>query len=252
MARKTIADMATWPSLTLEGNLIDPAMVAQIYSYDASEQSADDYRIRKGLTVREEISTAFRVGQSHFDAFSKIASPSAEATKRFCKAFLEQTFGFDDLAPGDGVAAFVAGGRIPIVVVPPSEEKLDRRSPTLSVDRTRSPAFALQDYLNDHDDALWGLVTNGTQIRLMRDNASLTRPAYIEADLAQIFQNEDAASFSVLWLLIHRTRFGAPGTPKPDRAKGLSRGTSSQARWNWPSNSSAPASSRPILILPSA
>jgi hypothetical protein len=218
MARKTIADMAAWPSLTLEGNLIAPAMVAQIYSHGASEQSTDDYRIRKGLTVREEISTAFRVGQSHFDAFSKIVSPSAEATKRFCKAFLEQTFGFDDLAPGNGVAAFVAGGRIPIVVVPPTEEKLDRRSPTLSVDRTRSPAFALQDYLNDHDDALWGLVTNGTQIRLMRDNASLTRPAYIEADLAQIFQNEDAASFAVLWLLIHRTRFGAAGAPATDCA----------------------------------
>lgn len=218
MVRKTIADMAAWPSLTLEGNLIAPAMVAQVYSHGASEQSTDDYRIRKGLTVREEISTAFRVGQSHFDAFSKIVSPSAEATKRFCKAFLEQTFGFDDLAPGNGVAAFVAGGRIPIVVVPPTDEKLDRRSPTLSVDRTRSPAFALQDYLNDHDDALWGLVTNGTQIRLMRDNASLTRPAYIEADLAQIFQNEDAASFAVLWLLIHRTRFGAAGAPATDCA----------------------------------
>lgn len=218
MARKTITDMAAWPSLTLEGNLIAPAMVAQVYSYEASEQSAEDYRIRKGLTVREEISTAFRVGQSHFDAFAKLASPSAEATKRFCKAFLQQTFGFDDLAPGSGATAYVAGGRVPVVVVPPSEEKLDRRSPTLSVGRTRSPAFALQDYLNDHDDALWGLVTNGTQIRLMRDNASLTRPAYIEADLAQIFQNEDAASFAVLWLLIHRTRFGIAGAPATDCA----------------------------------
>jgi type I restriction-modification system DNA methylase subunit len=52
----------------------------------------------------------------------------------------------------------------------------------------------------------------------MRDNASLTRPAYIEADLAQIFTNEDAASFAVVWLLIHRTRFGAPGAPAIDCA----------------------------------
>lgn len=218
MARKTLTDMAAWPSLTLEGNLIAPAMVAQVYAYSAPEQSEDDYGIRKGLTVREEISTAFRVGQSHFDAFIKNSAPSAEATRRFFKAFLEQTFGYDDLAPGNGVTAFIAGGRVPVVVVPPSEEKLDRRSPTLSVDRTRSPAFALQDYLNDHDDALWGLVTNGTQVRLIRDNASLTRPAYIEADLAQIFQNEDAASFAVLWLLIHRTRFGVAGTPATDCA----------------------------------
>lgn len=216
MARKPVTDMSAWPSLTLEGNLIAPAMIAGIDRRQAPEQTEADYRIRKGLTIREEISTAFRVGQSHFDAFAKLHNPSAEATRRFVRAFLAETFGFDDLAPADGAVAFLAGGRVPVVVVPPAEEKLDRRSPTLSTDRSRSPAFALQDYLNDSDAALWGLVTNGAVIRLMRDNASLTRPAYIEADLAAIFTNEDAASFAVLWSLIHRTRFGAAGTPATD------------------------------------
>lgn len=218
MARKPVTDMSAWPSLTLEGNLIAPAMVASIDRRQASEQTEEDYRIRKGLTIREEISTAFRVGQSHFDAFAKLQNPSVEATRRFVRAFLAETFGFDDLAPADGVVSFLAGGRVPIVVVPRSEEKLDRRSPTLSTDRSRSPAFALQDYLNDSDDALWGLVTNGVVLRLMRDNASLTRPAYIEADLVAIFTNEDAASFAVLWSLIHRSRFGVAGTPVTDCA----------------------------------
>ena len=218
MARKPIVDMSAWPSLSLEGNLIAPAMVAAADRREATEQTEADYCIRKGLTIREEISTAFRVGQSHFDTFAKIASPSADATRRFIKAFLQETFGFDDLVPADGTLAFIAGGRVPIVVVPPSDEKLDRRSATLSADRTRSPAFALQDHLNEHDETLWGLVTNGTLIRLMRDNASLTRPAYIEADLSQIFTNEDAASFAVLWLLIHRTRFGVAGAPATDCA----------------------------------
>ncbi len=218
MARKPVTDMSAWPSLTLEGNLIAPAMVASIDRRQAPEQTEEDYRIRKGLTIREEISTAFRVGQSHFDAFAKLQNPSVEATRRFVRAFLTETFGFDDLVPADGVVSFLAGGRVPIVIVPPADEKLDRRSPTLSTDRSRSPAFALQDYLNDSDDALWGLVTNGAVLRLMRDNASLTRPAYIEADLAAIFTNEDAASFAVLWSLIHRTRFGTAGTPITDCA----------------------------------
>ena len=216
MARKPVTDMSAWPSLALEGNLIAPAMVAQIAAPKDNEETQQDYRIRKGLTIREEISTAFRVGQSHFDAFAKFQNPSVEATRRFVRNFLRETFGFDDLVPADGVISFLAGARVPIVIVPPFEEKLDRRSPTLSTDRSRSPAFALQDYLNDSDDTLWGLVTNGTALRLMRDNASLTRPAYIEADLAQIFTNEDAASFAVLWSLIHRTRFGAGGTPVTD------------------------------------
>jgi hypothetical protein len=218
MARKPITDLSAWPSLTLEGNLIAPAMVAQVAEPKDDADTRESYGIRKGLTIREEISTAFRVGQSHFDAFSKQQNPSPDATRRYVRDLLKETFGFDDLTAGEGVASFIAGGRVPVVIVPPAEEKLDRRSATLSTDRSRSPAFALQDFLNDHDDALWGLVTNGALIRLMRDNASLTRPAYIEADLAQIFANEDAASFSILWLMVHRSRFGAAGTPATDCA----------------------------------
>lgn len=215
MARKPISDMSAWPSLSLEGNLIAPAMIARIDQRDAPEQAPEDYTVRKGLTIREEISTAFRVGQSHFDAFAKLEAPSQDATRRFVSGFLKETFGFHDLAPAFAPLAMIASGRVPVVVVPPSET-LDRRSPTLSVDRSRSPVFALQDYLNDSEKALWGIVTNGTHLRLMRDNASLTRPAYIEADLAQIFSTEDIASFAALWLLIHRSRFGAADTPATD------------------------------------
>ena len=217
MARKPITDMSAWPSLSLEGNLIAPAMIAKIDQRTAPEQAPEDYFVRKGLSIREEISTAFRVGQSHYDAFSKIETPAQDATRRFVSSFFKETFGYDDLQAADAPVALISGGRVPVVVVP-SSEMLDRRSPTLSVDRSRSPAFALQDYLNDNDEALWGIVINGSHLRLMRDNASLTRPAYIEADLAQIFSNEDIASFAVLWLLIHRSRFGIEGAPATDCA----------------------------------
>ena len=217
MARTQVTDMSAWPSLSLEGNLIAPAIVAMIDRRRAREQDEDDYGVRKGLTIRDEVSLAFRVGQAHFDRFAKIEAPSADATRRFARDFLNETFGFDDLADGSGTISCIAGSRVPVVVVPPSET-LDRRSPTLSVDRSRSPTIALQDYLNEREESLWGLVTNGTHLRLLRDNASLTRPAHIEADLAQIFANEDAASFAALWLLIHRSRFGVAETPATDCA----------------------------------
>ena len=217
MARKPITDMSAWPSLSLEGNLIAPAMIAKIDQRTAAEQAPEDYAVRRGLSIREEIATAFRVGQSHYDAYSEIKTPSQDATRRFVSGFFKETFGYEDLQAADAPVAMIAGGRVPVVVVP-SSEVLDRRSPTLSVDRSRSPAFALQDYLNDNDEALWGIVTNGLHLRLMRDNASLTRPAYIEADLVQIFSNEDIASFAVLWLLIHRSRFGSEGAPATDCA----------------------------------
>ncbi len=215
MARKQVVDLSSWPSLTLEGNIIAPAMVAKVDQRGASEQAEEDYGVRKGLSIREEISLAFRVGQSHFDDFRKSETPSTEATRRFVQGLLKEAFGFDDMAAAPSPVSQIAGGCAPVVIVPP-EEELDKRSPTLSVERSLSPAFALQDYLNQHEDALWGLVTNGKSLRLMRDNASLTRPAYIEADLEQIFLNEDIASFAVLWLLIHRSRFGKAETPATD------------------------------------
>src|ERR1700680_4385055 len=103
MARKPATDMSAWPLLALEGNLIAPAMVAQIYAQKDNEENQRGYGVRKGLTIREEISTAFRVGQSHFDDFAKLHHPSVEATRRFVRAFLTETFGFDDLVPADGV-----------------------------------------------------------------------------------------------------------------------------------------------------
>ena len=46
MARKPVIDMSAWPSLSLEGNLIAPAMVASVDRREASEQTEADYRIR--------------------------------------------------------------------------------------------------------------------------------------------------------------------------------------------------------------
>ncbi|MGH6847628.1 MAG: hypothetical protein ACREC0_09360 [Methylocella sp.] len=76
----------------------------------------------------------------------------------------------------------------------------------------------MQDWLNTQGAALWGFCCNGERLRLARDNASLTRPAYIEADFRQIFDAESFADFATLWLLIHASRFGLPDTPVTDGA----------------------------------
>ncbi|MBW8270914.1 Eco57I restriction-modification methylase domain-containing protein [Caldovatus aquaticus] len=218
MPRKPVTDIAAWPALTLEGNLISPAMIASIDRREAPEQGEADYGLRKGISIRDEISLAFRVGQAHYADFLTASAVSATATIRFVRDFLRETLGFADLREEAGPVALTAGeGRVPVVVVPPADE-LDRRSATLSQDRSRSAVLVLQDRLGAAEGALWGLATNGRVLRLMRDNASLTRPAYIEADLAQIFETEDVASFALVWLLMHRTRFGRAGAPATDCA----------------------------------
>ena len=51
------------------------------------------------------------------------------------------------------------------------------------------------------------MVTNGLVLRLLRDNASLTRQAYVEFDLQAIFDGESFSEFALLWLVVHRSRF---------------------------------------------
>ena len=68
-----------------------------------------------------------------------------------------------------------------------------------------SPMSFMQDYLNS-GGALWGILTNGYRLRLLRENPSLARSAYVEFDLETIFETDSYGEFSILFLLCHATR----------------------------------------------
>ena len=70
----------------------------------------------------------------------------------------------------------------------------------------RSPHSLLQEYLNRSDEALWGFTSNGLRLRALRDNASLTRAAYVEFDLEAMMAGELYSDFSLLWLVCHQSR----------------------------------------------
>ncbi|SFP87274.1 DNA methyltransferase [Tranquillimonas alkanivorans] len=193
--------------LILEGGLIPSDMIAKIARGQATEQAATDYGVPKGLTLNDEIERAFRMARAAND------EPPADATAQV-RAIL-RAFGFDDLKTGPlmvgerhfPVDLLTADGRVPVVIAP--EGGLDRaRHEGGPAGRFRSPALLLQDALNASDDALWGLVTDGKRIRLMRDSVRLGRPALLEADLGAILDTDDLGAFAGLWRLIHRTRFG--------------------------------------------
>ena len=227
MARTRKSASALFDAIALEGNLITPAMLTRIAAHEAGAQSEAEYSVPKGLTLRDEIARYFRIGQALFKDLFASATPSTSATSNFTEALLRDVFGFSDLRRvgmrtlGDRsfpVTMEALAGRVPVVVVPPSDE-LDRASTHLHTEgRRRSAASSVQDWLNVSEKALWGFCCNGERLRLVRDNASLTRPAYVEANLRQMFEAEDFADFAALWLLIQVTRFGAIGAPIADCA----------------------------------
>ena len=65
----------------------------------------------------------------------------------------------------------------------------------------------MQEFLNRSPDHLWGIVTNGTRLRLLRDSSSLTRQAFCEFDLDAIFRGQQYAEFALCWMVCHSTRF---------------------------------------------
>jgi hypothetical protein len=83
---------------------------------------------------------------------------------------------------------------------------LDRRTPGVAGAAATSPHSLVQVYLNRSEDALWGFVSNGLRLRILRDNVSLTRQAYVEFDLEAMMNGEVYADFVMLWLLCHQSR----------------------------------------------
>src|SRR5205823_437427 len=67
----------------------------------------------------------------------------------------------------------------------------------------------VQELLNRSEGHLWGIVSNGLHLRILRDNVSLTRQAYVEFDLEALMNGEVYADFVLLWLLCHQSRVEA-------------------------------------------
>jgi len=80
---------------------------------------------------------------------------------------------------------------------------------------SRSPHSLMQEFLNRSDDYLWGIVSNGLRLRVLRDNVSLTRAAFVEFDLEALFTGEHYADFALLWLLCHQSRMELPPSIPP-------------------------------------
>jgi hypothetical protein len=101
-------------------------------------------------------------------------------------------------------------GHTPIHIIGTREPAgLDRKPERTHIGAPRMSAHGLvQEYLNLHDE-LYGLVTNGRILRLLRDSSRLIKLSYLEFDLDRIFTDGLYADFAVLYRLLHVTRLPA-------------------------------------------
>ena len=207
-------------ALRIEGSLLPAEFVQKLLELKADYQSATDYGIPPGLNLKDEIGRYWRIASAQWAEFKMRrdkpgANPEQVALNNWLVPLFTRVLGFEGWTQTTGEEiderrfplTYKLGGA-PLLLLSHTYD-LDKSDARFAPEgRRRSPHATMQEYLNASDGSLWGIVANGYTLRILRDNPSLTRPAYIEADLSRIFEEERYADFVALWLLVHGTRFG--------------------------------------------
>lgn len=218
--RRTTLDL---PTLKLEGNLFLPDQLEKAAQGRAQDQTEADFGVPKGVKLKDEYSRAFQIACAqwqHFAAQHNRADLNAHRlTESFVTELLRDALGYTPVQPATAVSAqglsypvsLMAGlaGRVPVLIAP-HDLGLDDADPRFAVagsgNRKKSAFQAMQELLNASPDHTWGLISNGLQLRLLRNAASLTRPTYLEVDLADLLGGNRYAEFANVWRLLHGSR----------------------------------------------
>jgi hypothetical protein len=238
MTRRNLTQL-TYQAIRIEGGLIpadELARLTTLQAPDTTEQTETHYCIPRGLKIRDEIGRYWKIAQNLWADLQHLRQRgdvnAHDATVReFLLPLMRDVLGYTDMVHGAMVAASghsynvgyaALGGRVPLVLASHKEplDEAAERYGELNTEsgriRRRSPFMLAQEALNASNSSLWAVVSNGLTLRILRDNPSLTRPAYVEVDLEALFTEELYADFTAFWLLAHASRFGKQGTEPAD------------------------------------
>jgi hypothetical protein len=202
-------------AVTVEGGLIAADLLDKIASTpdDAPGQRPRDFGLDGGR-LSDEIQATLSEARAYWEVFQqRRARGHGSLTTLTRDAWvipLLQGLGYD--LAYQRAAAQVGGASFPIshraggdadappVHIVAADQRLDIRG-----GGRVSPHALVQDYLN-RSDALWGIVTNGEQLRLLRNTTRLARPTYVEFDLRAIIDGNLYSEFVPFYRLVHRSR----------------------------------------------
>ncbi|MEI6068454.1 MAG: N-6 DNA methylase [Methylococcaceae bacterium] len=212
------------PTLHLEGGLFLPDQLEKAALGKAGYQTEADYQIPTGLKLKDEYSRAFQIASAQWKHFAPNLErqdvDASDITIKFVQDLLRDALGYSGFELINGISigerqypiTALAVQTIPIVIAPHSLglDDADSRFAIVGSGARKKSAFQLaQEFLNASDQHLWALVSNGKQIRLLRDAATLTRPSFLEFDLQDMLDSGlRFAEFQIAWRLLHASRAG--------------------------------------------
>jgi len=212
--------LSAYTSVRTEGALLPADILARIAAGDATFGGLDpaSYHLDPSEKIGEATNRAWNRLQARWASFqterAKLAPTDTGTTltreRWLLPLFEELKFGRLQHAAkvemdGKSYPVSHAWHHVPIHLVG-CQVDLDKRVVTAGAQRS-SPHSLVQELLNRSTGHLWGLVSNGLRLRLLRDNVSLTRQAYVEFDLESMMVGEAYPDFVLLWLILHQSRF---------------------------------------------
>ena len=210
-------------SVRTEGGLLPQDLLSRIQSGDdkLAGLTAESYHLGPHERIGEAVNRAWSRLTMAWRSFEEaLAHESEESlatglTRERWLLPLFQELGYGRLPRGQAVevegmsfAVSHTWHRSPIHLLG-SRVDLDRRQAGVAGAAKASPHGLVQELLNRSDDHLWGFVSNGLQLRVLRDHHSLTRQAYVEFDLQAMMRGEQYSDFLLLWLICHQSRVEA-------------------------------------------
>ncbi|MDB2673662.1 SAM-dependent methyltransferase, partial [Akkermansiaceae bacterium] len=206
----------TYPSIRIEGQILSADLIDAIEQGNKHSQDARDFGFETRVSVKNEIADAWAAARSFWAIYqNKLAKldETSVATTETRNLWLSPLLSQLGYQPELASAAEVNGksyaishrdhsrDSLPIHVMGWGDEMDKRR---VGVNRL-SPHATLQEYLNVTEH-LYGLVSNGSQLRLLRDSSRLIKLTYLEFDLQRMFEEELYADFAILFRLLHASR----------------------------------------------
>ena len=216
-----------YTTINIQGNLISEEILQKVESGEAQGQQATDFGFEPGSNIRSEIEYAWsriKLDWKHFSNKSQNLPASDPYGTTLSRKWMEQflsSIGFDlsktkSGLQGDNNQSYTIShvadnlSQLPVHIVGfiepsnPDKNTLDVKS---SGGTSRfSPHATMQEYLNVTEH-VYGIAANGLFLRLIRDSGRLIKLTYVEFDLKRMLDEDKYSEFTLLYRLLHATRF---------------------------------------------
>jgi hypothetical protein len=208
-----------YPTIRIEGAILAGEILEKIEQSELTGQRPVDFNIENGSKVKDEIARAWADAQSYWSIFKRKRelleendrqTGTSETRNQWMIPFLgilgyKLEFSRAEEVQGKSYAISHRDTEIdgfPVHIMG-FKDNLDKKrkdgGPRMS------PHALVQEYLN-LTEHLYAMVTNGLQLRLLRDSSRLIKLSFMEFDLERMMDEEQYADFAILYRLLHVTR----------------------------------------------